>query len=126
MKNPILSLNLQHASHITNGNHELIRLVAHFYTYGGIRYSADESPEITVRFLDMVPCTGDALHRLFLESDKTFEEFVTDVIAGKYLWYAVGQSISSFAGIQLNLARIALRHSAQMVSAIFSPPINSE
>ncbi|NTW89550.1 MAG: hypothetical protein HGB37_01375 [Candidatus Moranbacteria bacterium] len=134
MKNPQLPLPLQHARHITNGHYDLTKLVAHFYLFGGKQYSEMESKEMTVRFLEMAPCTGDTLFRLFQESGKSFEEFVAEVIAGKYFLHAVGQSIGSFVGIQMQLARIALRHSAQMVGTIFSildrkrlsPPIHSE
>lgn len=126
MKNQQLPLTLQHARHITNGHYELNRLVAHFYLFGGEQYTDMESPKMTAQFLDMAPCTGDALYQLYKQSERPFELFVADVISGMYFWHAVGRSVGSFAGIQLQLARIALRHSVQLVSAIFSPPINSE
>jgi hypothetical protein len=119
MKNQQLPLQLQHARHITNGHYALTELVAHFYLFGGEQYSDRESPEMTVRFLEMAPCTGDALFRLFQESGKPFELFVNDVIEGKYFWHAISESFVAFAGIQMKLVQIALRHGSRLIGDIF-------
>ncbi|NTW75867.1 MAG: hypothetical protein HGB34_03115 [Candidatus Moranbacteria bacterium] len=128
MINPQLPLPLKHARHITKGHHDLTTLVAHFYLFGGEQYSGRESPEMTVRFLEMAPCTGDALYQLYKESNKTFEQFVADVIASKYLWHAIGQSLVLLIEIPFNLTRIMTRQVLKSVANPFNnfAPIRSE
>jgi hypothetical protein len=112
MKEPLLPLVLQEARDITKKHPELTTLVAQFYLSGPIGCEA-----MTDRFIAMAPATGEELYSLYLDSGKTFVEFVEDVNSGKYALYPFDSALSfldvvgrSVASMHLHMIRIALRH----------------
>jgi hypothetical protein len=112
MKEPLLPLVLQEARDITQNHPILTILFAKYFLFGPAGCEA-----MTDRFIAMAPATGTELYSLYLDSGKTFAEFVEDVNSGKYALYPFDSALSfldvvgrSVASIHLHMIRITLRH----------------